>query len=120
MVMSIPRRPYRRLVPVLLVLAVITGFVGTVAVWVNRLALNTTNWTDTSSRLLADPAIEKALSDYFVRQLFASLNVSGAVGGVLPKPVAGLASPLTAGLQSTAERLVPVAALHTAGAAGVA
>ncbi len=108
-------RPYRRLVPVLLALAAIAGFVGTLAVWVNRQALNTINWTDTSGRLLADPQVEKALSDYLVKQVFASVNVSGAVGGGLPKPAAGLAAPLTSGLQSTAERLVP--ALLATGAA---
>ena len=80
MATPIPRRPYRRLVPVLLVLAVLTGFVGTLAVWVNRQALNTDNWTNTSSRVLADSKVQKALGTYLVGQVFSSANVSGALG----------------------------------------
>ena len=100
-------RPYRRVVPVLLTLAVISGFVGTVAVWVNRQALNTNNWTDTSSRLLADAKIQNALGTYLVGQVFSSANVSGAVGSVLPKPAAGLSGPLASGLRGVADQIVP-------------
>jgi hypothetical protein len=107
MATRIPRRPYRRLVPVLLALAVITGFVGTLAVWVNRQAFNTNNWTSTSSRLLADPKIQKAVGTYLVGQVFSSANVSGAVGSVLPKPAAGLSGPLASGLRGLADQVVP-------------
>ena len=107
MATPIPRRPYRRLVPVLLALAVLTGFVGTLAVWVNRQALNTDNWTNTSSRLLADSKVQKALGTYLVGQVFSSANVSGALGQVLPKPAAGLGSPLASGLRGLADQIVP-------------
>ena len=100
-------RPYRRLVPVLLALAVITGFVGTLAVWVDRQALNTDNWTETSGRMLANSQVQQALGTYLVGQLFSSANVSGGLGGALPKPAAGLAGPLSSGLQGVADRLVP-------------
>jgi hypothetical protein len=100
-------RPYRHLVPLLLALAVVSGFVGTLAVWVNREALNTDNWTDTSTRLLADAKIQKALGTYLVGQVFSSANVSGVVGNVLPKPAAGLGTPLTSGLRSLADQIVP-------------
>jgi hypothetical protein len=101
------RRPSRRLVAVLLTLAVLTGFAGTLAVWVNRQALNTNNWTNTSSRLLADPQIRQALSNYLVDEVFASVGVSRSIGSALPTPAAGLAAPLTAGLRSIADRVVP-------------
>jgi hypothetical protein len=78
-------------VAVLLTLAVITGFAGSLATWVNRQALNTRNWTDTSGRLLADAHIQRALSDYLVQQL----------------PTADLPGPLSTGLRGVAERVVP-------------
>ncbi len=109
------RRPGRRLVAVLLALAVITGFAGTLAVWVNRQALNTNNWTNTSSRLLADPKVQRALSAYLVDEVFSSVGVSRSIGSTLPKPAAGLAAPLIAGLRSVADRVVPaVLATHAA------
>ncbi len=101
------RRPSRRLVAVLLTLATITAFAGTLAVWVNRQALNTRNWTTTSGRLLADPQIQKALGNYLVDEVFASVGVSSSLGRVLPKPAAGLAAPLTTELRNVADRLVP-------------
>ena len=83
----------------LLTLAVITGFVGSLAVWVNRQALNTRNWTNTSGRLLADPQIQRALSDYLVEQL----------------PTSDLPGALSTGLRGVAERVVPpLLATHVA------
>ncbi len=54
------------------VLAVIVGVFAVLAVWVNRQVLNTDNWTNTSSRLLADPKIEAAVGNLLVNELFSS------------------------------------------------
>ena len=44
------RRVHRFLVPGLLVLATVIGIGGTFAIWVNRQALNTSNWSSTSGK----------------------------------------------------------------------
>ena len=58
---------HRVLVPVLLVLATILGVAGAFAVWVNRQALNTSNWSSTSGKVLEDKQVQTALSAYMVR-----------------------------------------------------
>jgi hypothetical protein len=50
----VARRVHRFLVPGLLVLATVIGIPATFAIWVNREALNTSNWSSTSSKILQD------------------------------------------------------------------
>ena len=57
-------------------LATIFGIAGGFAVWVNRQALNTSNWASTSGKILANQRVQTALSAYLVRQLFANVNLS--------------------------------------------
>jgi hypothetical protein len=45
---------HRFLVPGLLVVATVIGIAATFAIWVNRQALNTSNWSSTSSKILED------------------------------------------------------------------
>src|SRR4051794_15549898 len=101
------RRPRRILVAVLLTLAVITGFVGMFAVWANRQALNTDNWTQTSSRLLENKAVQTAVSAYLVDELFSNVDVAAALRDKLPPQAAALAGPAAAGLQQLAGRVAP-------------
>jgi len=100
-------RRHRFLVPVLLVLATIFGIAGAFAVWVNRQALNTPNWTSTSSRILEDKRVQTALSAYLVHELFSNVNVSADLKQVLPKQLQPLAGPAAAGLQDLAGSLAP-------------
>src|SRR3954451_10374440 len=93
------RRVHRFLVPTLLVLATLAGFLGAFAVWVNRQALNTQNWTQTSGKLLANKKINTALAAYSVDQLFTNVDVAGAIRQQLPPQVQALAGPASAGLQ---------------------
>jgi hypothetical protein len=97
-----PARRRRRLVGLLLTLAVVTGLIGVFAVWVNRQALNTDNWTRTSGQLLANPQIEQAVAAYTVSQLFGSVDVAAELQRGLPKQLSALAGPVAAGLQSLA------------------
>jgi hypothetical protein len=101
------RRPRRGLVAILLALAVVTGFVGILAVWIDRQALNTANWTSTSSRLLQQRDIQKAVGDYLVDQLWSSVDVPSAIASVLPKEAAPIAAPLSAGLRGLAYKAAP-------------
>jgi hypothetical protein len=58
------RRSHHVLVPTLLVLATLIGTVAAFAVWVNRQALNTSNWSSTSSQILENKRVQTALSAY--------------------------------------------------------
>jgi hypothetical protein len=77
-------------VALLLLLATLAGLIGSLALWVDRQALNTEQWTQTSSRLIANREIRDAIVSYAVNQLFARANVDGALRDVLP--AAGAAS----------------------------
>ena len=95
------------LVPVLLALATIIGVGGAFAVWVNRRALNTSNWSSTSGQILADKRVQAAVSAYLVRELFSNADVAGDVQKALPTQLAPLAGPAAAGLQQLAGQLAP-------------
>src|SRR5450755_472553 len=101
------RSAHRVLVPVLLVLATVIGIAATFAVWVNRQALNTNNWSSTSSQILQDKKVQTALSAYLVHELFTNVNVSADLQTILPKPLQPLAGPAAAGLQQLAGQVAP-------------
>ena len=54
----VTKRAHRFLVPVLLVLATIIGIPAAFAVWVNRQALNTANWSSTSGQMLENKQVQ--------------------------------------------------------------
>jgi Short C-terminal domain len=89
------------------VLAVIVGVFAVLAVWVNRQVLNTNNWTNTSSRLLADPKIQTAIGGLLVNELFSQVDVAKELKSVLPSEVEGLAAPAADGLRTLAMQIAP-------------
>ena len=91
----------------LLVLATIIGIPAAFAVWVNRQALNTSNWSSTSGKVLEDKKVQTALSAYLVHELFTNVNVSADLQQVLPKQLQPLAGPAAAGLQQLAGTPAP-------------
>ncbi len=101
------RKVHRIVVPILLVLATVIGIGAAFAVWVNRQALNTSNWSSTSSKILEDKQVQTALSAYLVRELFANVDVSAELQTVLPKQLQPFAGPASAGLQQLAGQLAP-------------
>ena len=103
----VTKRAHRFLVPVLLVLATIIGIPAAFAVWVNRQALNTSNWSSTSGKVLQDKKVQTALSAYLVHELFTNVNVSADLQQVLPKQLQPLAGPAAAGLQQLAGQAAP-------------
>ncbi len=103
----VARRLHRFLVPTLLVLATVIGIAATFAIWVNRQALSTSDWSSTSSKILEDKQVQTALSAYLVHELFSNVNVSGELQTVLPKQLQPLAGPAAAGLQQLAGQLAP-------------
>jgi hypothetical protein len=87
--------------------AVVVGVFAVLAVWIHRQVLDTNNWTNTSSQLLADPKIQAAVGDVLVNELFSSVDVAAELKSVLPSQVAGLASPAAAGLRTLATQVAP-------------
>jgi hypothetical protein len=95
------------LVGVLSGIATVLALAAMMAVWVNRQALNTDAWADTSGRLLADKDVQKAVSAYMVDQLFTNVDVAAELEKVLPPQAAALAGPAAGGLQQVAGQLAP-------------
>jgi hypothetical protein len=103
---SSPKR-HRVWVAVLLTLAAITGFLAIFSTWINRQALNTDNWTNTSSKLLADKKIQTLLGAYLVNEVFSNVDVAAQLRAVLPKQAQALAGPAATGLRGLADREAP-------------
>jgi hypothetical protein len=76
------------------------------AVWVDRVALNTDEFVDTSSELLEDDAIRRAVATRVVDELFGSVDVETEIEGKLPKDLKSLSGPATAGLREGSYQLV--------------
>jgi hypothetical protein len=91
---------------VVLVIAGLLLLLSSFAIWVNRVALNTGVFTDTSSSLLDDPAIRSAVANRAVDELFANVDVQAEVEKQLPGDYQGLAGPATAGLRQASYQIV--------------
>jgi hypothetical protein len=101
------QRSRRLLIDAIFAFAVLVGVFAVLAVWVHRQVLDTNNWTNTSSQLLADPKIQAAVGSLLVNELFESVDVAGELKTVMPANLAGLAAPAAAGLRSLAIRVAP-------------
>ncbi len=97
----------RFLIGALFALATIIGVFAVLAVWANRQALNTDNWTKTSTQLLADPRIQTAVAAITVNDLFKSGVVQSELKSVLPAKLQPIAGPAAAGLEQIASQLAP-------------
>jgi hypothetical protein len=95
-------RRRRILVTVLIWGTTVLAVVGIFAIWANRQMLNPDNWADTSTKLLQDPTIEHALSNYLVNQLYANVDVPDALAARLPAQLKPLSGPLSGALQNVA------------------
>jgi hypothetical protein len=102
-----PRHRRRALITTIFVLATIIGIAAAHAVWLNRQALNTDNWTATSTQLLANKQIQTAVAAYAVDQLFSSGVPQAKLKAALPSQLQPLAGPLTSGLEQLAARAAP-------------
>jgi hypothetical protein len=77
----------------LVLAASVLAFAAILAVWVNRQALNTDNWTTSSSRMLESPAVRDQLAAYLVDQLYANVDVEAQIREALPPRAQPLAGP---------------------------
>jgi Short C-terminal domain len=91
---------------ILLVLASLLLLLSTFAIWVDRVALNTEVFTDTSTALIEDEAIRTAVATRAVDELFANVDVETEIQGQLPDDYKNLSGPAAAGLREAAYTLV--------------
>jgi hypothetical protein len=91
---------------IVLVAAGLLLLLSSFAVWINRVALNTSVFADTSSSLLDNPQIRSAVANRAVDELFANVDVQAEVEKQLPADYQGLAGPATAGLRQASYQIV--------------
>ncbi|HTA36196.1 MAG TPA: hypothetical protein VK761_05735 [Solirubrobacteraceae bacterium] len=96
----------------LLALAAVVGVAAIFAVWADRQLLDTGQWTKTSSKLLANGAIQRELSTYLTDQIYANVDVARELRAVLPAPLESLSGDAARGLRSLTGRSI-VRALST-------
>jgi hypothetical protein len=89
-----------------LVLAGIFLLLSTFAVWVNRVALNTNEFASTTSQLLANDEIRRAVATRAVDELYASVDVQAELEGQLPNDFKSLSGPAAAGLRQASYEIV--------------
>ena len=107
-----PRR--RGLALALILVASVLAFAAILAVWVNRQALNTDNWTTASSRMLESPAVRNQLSAYLVDQLYANVDIEAQIREALPPRAQPLAGPAAGLLRDRIELRARQALSHPA------
>ncbi|HWQ23609.1 MAG TPA: hypothetical protein VNK94_05855, partial [Gaiellaceae bacterium] len=76
------------------------------AVWVDRVALDTRGFTDTSAALIGDDTIRAAVATRAVDELFESVDVEAELEAQLPEDLKPLSGPAAAGLREASYRLV--------------
>jgi hypothetical protein len=96
----------------LLALAAVVGVAAIFAVWADRQLLDSGQWTKTSSKLLANDAIQRELSSYLTDQIYANVDVARELRTVLPAPLESLGESATSGLRSLTDKAI-VRALST-------
>src|SRR5437763_1038913 len=98
-------RGRRILVNVLVGVTTLLLVLGMFSVWANRLLFNPDNWATTSTKLLQDPNVRSTTANYLVDQLYANVNVAGALKAGLPPRLAPLAGPAAGALRNASVQL---------------
>ena len=97
-------RRHTGVVKALVVLASLLTILAIFAAWVERQALDTNEWVDTSGRLLEKEEIRNAVAGFAVDQLYANVNVNQELQQRLPKDLKPLAGPAASGLRQVADQ----------------
>ena len=61
------------------------AYLAILAIWVDRQALNTDNWTQASSQMLENPTVRNRVAEYMVEQLYANVDVQAEIRAALPR-----------------------------------
>ena len=88
-----PETRHRIKVRILVVLASILAFLAIFTSWIDRQALDTNQWVDTSGKLLEDKAISDAVATYSVDQLYANVDVAAVIKKRLPPDLQPFSAP---------------------------
>ncbi len=88
----------------LVVVATLLLIVSALAIWVDRVALQTPTWTNTSTELLTDPAITTPLSVFIANRVDSRLQIEEQVAAALPPRAAPLAPTIAAAVHDVVER----------------
>jgi hypothetical protein len=99
-----PEMRHRVKVRILVVLASVLAFLAIFTSWIDRQALDTNQWVDTSGKLLQDKEISDALATYSVDQLYANVDVAANLKKRLPPDLQPIASPAAAGIREFATK----------------
>jgi hypothetical protein len=86
----------------LIVLGSLLAFLSVFAIWTERQALDTSEWVNTSGRLIQNPTIRTAVGEYLVEQLYENVDVEKELEEILPGDVKELAGPAAGGLRQVA------------------
>jgi hypothetical protein len=84
------------LVWLLVILGAVIGLVSVVAIWLDRVALQTDSYVATTGALIEDPEIQSALTIYLVDELYRRVDVTAEIREQLPEDLKPLA-PIVAG-----------------------
>jgi len=95
-------RGRRRTVKALVVMGSVLAFLSVFAIWIERQALNTDDWVDTSDKLIQNSTIRAAVGDYLVEQLYDVVDVERELEDILPGETKQLAGPVSGGLRQVA------------------
>lgn len=93
------------IVAALLVVATLIAFLAIFSIWVNRQALNTDNWVNTSDKLLQNDEVKTQLSNYLADELFANVDVQAELEKTFPPRLAPLAGPAAGALHQLAPKV---------------
>jgi len=97
-------RTRRTIAAALIVVASLVAFLALAAIWVNRQALNTDNWTRTSSQLLEQPVIRDRVAARLTDELYQSVDVQQVLSDALPPRAQVLAAPAANALRTQVEK----------------
>jgi hypothetical protein len=92
----------RRTVKALLALGALLAFLSVFAIWVERQALDTGEWVNTSGHLIRNATIRAAIGEYMVEQLYENVDVEKELEEILPGDTKELAGPAAGGLRQVA------------------
>jgi putative oligomerization/nucleic acid binding protein len=95
-------RGRRRTVRALVIVGSVLAFLSVFAIWIERQALNTGDWVETSGKLLHNAKIREAVGNYLVDQLYENVDVKKELEDILPGEVSELAGPAAGGLRQVA------------------
>ena len=87
----------------LVVLATLLAFLAIFALWANRQALNTDNFTEASSEILESEDVRDQLSIFLVNAIYDNVDVQGQIQAVLPGRAKALAPPAANALRDLAQ-----------------